>query len=98
MILKSLKYFPIILNFKIPFHTSRNTIKTRKVFIVELRDENNKAIYGESAPLPDFSSESFDETEKELRRLSVIDNLAIDNSLQSIYEFVQLQILLHQFR
>lgn len=86
MILNSFKYFIHTLQFKSDFKTSTGKLKSRKVFIIELKDENGYSIFGEAAPLPEFGSESFDEVEKELNELSQLDSFETGNSLEEVFE------------
>ncbi|MDZ7766309.1 MAG: o-succinylbenzoate synthase [Melioribacteraceae bacterium] len=85
MILNSFKYFPHTLQFKSDFKTSTGKLKSRKVFIIKLKDENGISFFGEAAPLPEFGSESFEDVEKELISLSQKDSFQIDGSLQEIF-------------
>ncbi len=67
--LKSLKYFKYKLNFKIPFTTSVARFESREGFIIKAETDEGVA-FGEAAPLPGFSKETFDETEKKLISLA----------------------------
>lgn len=86
MILNSFKYFPHTLQFKSDFKTSTGKLKSRKVFIIELKDENGISFFGEAAPLPEFGSESFEDVENELNKLSEKDLFRIGGSLQEIFD------------
>lgn len=86
MTLNSFKYFIHTLQFKSDFKTSVSKLKSRKVFIIELKDENGFSLFGEAAPLPKFSLESFDEVEKELNELSQKNSFEIGNSLEEVFE------------
>lgn len=86
MILNSFKYFPHTLQFKSDFKTSTDKLKSRKVFIIELKDENGISFFGEAVPLPEFGSESFEDVEKELNELSQRDSFEIGNSLEEVFE------------
>ena len=88
MRLNSFKYFPYSLKFKSDFTTSINKQSTRNVFILQLRSEDGKIFYGESAPLPEFGSESFDEVESDLIRLSSIEQFEFNNTIKDINEMV----------
>lgn len=86
MKLISLKYFSYSLNFKNPFITSAGKLKTRKIFIVELKDDNDNSYYGEASPLPEFNSETFEEVEKELQKLTKINEFESGDSLEKIFK------------
>ena len=86
MILNSFKYFTHTLQFKSDFKTSTGKLKSRKVFIIELKDKNGFSFFGEAAPLPEFGSESFDQVEKELNELSQKNSFEISNSLEEVFE------------
>lgn len=86
MILSSFKYFSYDLQFKNLFRTSITSLQSRQTFILEMVDETGKKFYGESAPLPEFGSESLEDVEKDLNRILKIENIEINNSLESIIE------------
>lgn len=80
----SLTYFPYILKFKSPFLSSKFNITERRGFIIELVDSlGNKGI-GESAPFPEFGSETYEASEKRLSTVSLNLNLQIDNLAESL--------------
>lgn len=57
------KYTPYLLKLKIPFSTAKKKFTERNGFIVELEDENGVIGKGDSAPFPEFGSESFEKAE-----------------------------------
>lgn len=61
MIIKELKYKRINLQFKYPFNSSKQTLTERNVLILEAVTENGFSVFGEAAPLPGFSKESFND-------------------------------------
>lgn len=88
MILSSLKYSSFDLKFKNQFRTSKTSLQTRRVFTVIMKDEKGRKFYGESAPLPEFGSETFEEVERDFQRLLKIKNIEVDSLPESIFEKV----------
>ncbi|MCF8242681.1 MAG: o-succinylbenzoate synthase [Melioribacteraceae bacterium] len=64
------KFFSKTLYFKNHFVSSKQTFDNRKIFILALKNEDGKYFYGEAAPLPGFGTESYEDVEKYLNRLS----------------------------
>jgi len=60
----SLKYVPYSLKLKSPFLTAKSKITVRKGFVISLCDDSGVKGFGDTAPLPDFGSESYDEALK----------------------------------
>lgn len=86
------KYTPYSLKLKIPFSTAKNIITERNGFIVEIKDENGLIGKGDSAPFPEFGSESFEKTESFLSMFK--DEIEIDennffNSIHSELKFLK---------
>lgn len=98
MKLTSFKYFPYELSFRNQFKTSTDTLKLRKVFILELRDESGNSFWGEAAPLPQFHSESYDEVENELKNFSGKQVFECSNSLIELFGYVSSLTLLPTVR
>lgn len=88
MKLTSFKYFPYTLNFHNQFKTSGHKFNSRKIFLVELVDENHNKYYGEIAPLPEFNSENFEDVENELQKLLRINEFESGDSLEHIFEII----------
>lgn len=88
MKLTSFKYFSYNLIFSNDFITSKGKSNHRKIFIIVLKDESDRLFYGEAAPLPQFNSESYQEVENELKRLSRIQTFECKNSLQDVFDYV----------
>ncbi|MCZ7602172.1 MAG: hypothetical protein M5R37_04860 [Melioribacteraceae bacterium] len=68
MKLTSFKYFSHTLRFKDKFSNSREKFNERKVFILECKDSDGNKFFGEAAPLPNYSTETFVEVENELKK------------------------------
>jgi o-succinylbenzoate synthase len=86
------KYTPYSLKLKIPFSTAKKTITERNGFIIEIKDENGLIGKGDSAPFPEFGSESFERTESFLSKFK--DEIEIDendlfNSVRSSLKFLE---------
>jgi len=88
MKLTSFKYFSYELIFNNEFITSKGKTKRRKVFFIELKDENGKSFLGEVAPLPQFNSESFDKVESELNKISRIQTFECKETLNDVLKYV----------
>jgi len=88
MKLTSFKYFPYELIFNHQFTTSKEKIKRRKVFIVELKDENGKTYFGEASPLPQFNSETINDVENELKKISYLQTFECKDTLKDVIEYV----------
>ncbi|KUG26567.1 o-succinylbenzoate synthase [hydrocarbon metagenome] len=98
MKLTSFKYFPYELSFRNQFKTSTDIFKRRKVFFIELRDENGNSFWGEAAPLPQFNSESYDEVENELKNFSGVKVFNCSHSLIELFVYVSSLTLLPSVR
>jgi o-succinylbenzoate synthase len=87
-----LKYTPYSLKLKIPFSTAKNIITKRNGFIVEIKDENGLIGKGDTAPFPEFGTESFERTESFLSVFQ--DDIKIDennffNSIHSELKIIE---------
>jgi o-succinylbenzoate synthase len=56
------KYAPFTLKFAQPFAASKTVLSERKILFIKVQDENGLFSFGEAAPLPEFGSETFEET------------------------------------
>jgi len=81
-----LTYSPYKLNFSIPFKTSKGDMTERKGFIISLRSLSGAEGIGESAPLPEFGSESYEDDEKALQTFQLKFKLDLNNLIPSIEE------------
>src|SRR5690554_2835748 len=81
-----LTYTPYSAKLKKPFQTSGTTITVRRGFILILKSENKSIGIGEAAPLPEFGSETYEETEKALANLNLKLSLNLNNIELSIEE------------
>lgn len=61
------KYAPFALKFKRPFVVSNTAISERKIIFIKIQNDERFFSYGEAAPLPEFGSETFEETENFLK-------------------------------
>jgi o-succinylbenzoate synthase len=66
MKLEGFKYAPYSIPFKSPFNNSSASITSRSGFIISILGEMGRVSFGETAPLPGFSTESFADAGKEL--------------------------------
>jgi len=85
------KYTPYSLKLKIPFSTAKNIITERNGFILEIKDENGLIGKGDSAPFPEFGSESIEKIESFLsifRDEIEIDENNFFNSIHSELKFL----------
>ena len=85
-----LKYYKYRLPFVQPLETSKKTFRYRRGIILICKS-NNENFYGEAAPLPGYSTETFSEVQQSLEKLkeklpSLLQNDAPIKSLQSLYE------------
>jgi len=69
MKMHNFNFYPFDIKLKTPFKNSSFLIKSRKGFIIKITDENNSSAFGESAPLPGFSKETFEEVEIAINKL-----------------------------
>jgi len=81
-----LTYTPYSAKLKKPFQTSGTTITVRRGFILILKSENKSIGIGEAVPLPEFGSETYEETEKALANLNLKLSLDLNNIELSIEE------------
>lgn len=86
MKLTSFKYFSHTLRFKDQFINSREKFNTRKVFVIECKDDNGNKFFGEAAPLPNYNTETFVEVENELKRIDSIFPLEIGSTFENILD------------
>lgn len=97
----SLTYLSYSLKLKKPFETVKAKITERKGFIITLKDSEKFKGYGDSAPMPKFGSESFDDDIKFLSDLKLnlkIDLTNFDESLQeNLSPLSRLPALRHGF-
>ncbi len=97
----SLTYLPYSLKLKKPFETARTKITGRKGFIITLKDPEKYKGFGDSAPLPEFGSESFDDDAKFLSGLKLNLKIDLKNFEESLQENLrplnQLPALRHGF-
>ena len=70
------QYSPYEMELSHPFNTSKGVLTSRKGFIIVLTDENGRRGFGEAAPMPEFGSETYKETEEKLSTLKF--NIRID--------------------
>lgn len=81
-------------SYKIPFsqplQTSGQTFRHRRGFILSYKKENNQ-LYGEAAPLPGFSTESYKSVQKTLTSLkdTISKKLAGPNPIDELQKFYQ---------
>lgn len=81
MTIKSLKYFPYSLQYKVPLKTSRGKISFREGIIIQIIDQNYQQFYGDASPFEEFGSENFEyvlENAKILQQF-VEDNIDLDS-------------------
>ena len=71
-----LTYVPYSTKLKKPFQASGLIITERNGFILFLKSSDKSIGFGEAAPLPEFGSESFEQTERALENFSL--KLSID--------------------
>ena len=94
-------YLPYNLKLKKPFETANSIIKERKGFIITLSDSNNFKGVGDAAPLPEFGSETFNDSENFLSNFKL--NLKIDlknfeeSLLDNLVTLTNLPALRHGF-
>ena len=69
MIIQEFSFYPFSIKLKTPFKNASFIINSRNGFIIKITDENNFVGYGEVAPLPGFSVETFEQIEIELNKL-----------------------------
>lgn len=81
-----LTYLPYSINLKKPFRTSKTVLTERKGFFLILKNDKGIIGSGETAPLPDFGSESYEEDEKALSDFHLNLSLDINNIKESIEE------------
>ena len=67
-----LKYSPYLLKLNKPFVTSKGIITERKGLIILLQSSSGNTGIGDAAPLPEFGSETYEET------LSAVDNIDVN--------------------
>ena len=79
-----LTYLPYSANLKKPFQTSGTTITERNGFILFLKSSNKSSGIGEAAPLPEFGSETYEETRKALENFSLSLSIDFTNIEESI--------------
>lgn len=85
----SLKYASYSLKLKSPFHTAQSKIIVRKGFVISLCDESGVKGFGDAAPLPEFGSESFDESLKFLSNFKFNLKINIDDFENSLEQNLQ---------
>ena len=81
-----LTYSPYNLSLSQPFMTSKGEIKERKGFIISLKSIKKAEGLGEAAPLPEFGSESYEDDEKALEKISLRLKIDLNNPVPSIEE------------
>lgn len=69
MIIQEFSFYPFSIKLKTPFKNASFIIDSRNGFIIKIADENNFVGFGEVAPLPGFSVETFEQIEIELNKL-----------------------------
>jgi o-succinylbenzoate synthase len=79
-----LTYIPYSTKLKKPFHTSGKTISAREGFILILKSKTKSLGIGEAAPLPEFGSETYEETELALQNFNLKLSIDIGNIEESI--------------
>ncbi len=82
----SLTYLPYSLKLKKTFETAKTKITERKGFIITLKDTEKYRGFGDSAPLPEFGSESFDDDKNFLRGLKLNLKIDLKNFEESLQE------------
>ncbi len=94
-------YAPYTLGFNKPFITSKGKYNNRNGFIIKLESSSGKIGIGDSAPFPEFGSETYEEDEKLLNNFDVKLNLDLNNIEESIETnlkaFASLPCLKHGF-
>jgi o-succinylbenzoate synthase len=78
------KYSPYTLKLNTPFSTSKGIINEREGFIISIRNSNRIEGTGDSAPFPEFGSETLQNAEKALNKLKLNVNLNILNIKKSM--------------
>ena len=81
-----LTYVPYSANLKKPFQTSGKTISERNGFILFLKSSDKSSGIGEAAPLPEFGSETYEETREALENFSLSLSIDFTNIEKSIEE------------
>lgn len=89
MKLTSFKYFSHTLRFKDKFSNSREKFNERKVFILECKDSDGNKFFGEAAPLPNYSTETFVEVENELKKIDSIFPMKIGFKFENILDQIK---------
>ncbi len=82
-----LKYSPYILKLSKPFVTSKGIISERKGMIVSLHSNSGNTGLGDTAPLPEFGSESYEEVLSALNNIDVNFKIDLSNVENSFDEF-----------
>ena len=83
-----LKYSPYLLRFINPFATSKGNISERKGLIISLQSSSGHTGFGDAAPYPELSSETYEEVLSAIENIDVnfkIDLSDIENSLDDFF-------------
>jgi o-succinylbenzoate synthase len=81
-----LTYQPYELKFKEPLSTSSIKITLRNGFLITLIDEGGNKGVGDACPFQEFGSESYEKTEKILKKLRLKLNINLEDIEKSIYQ------------
>ena len=89
MKVKGVTYFHHNLILKKPLQTSLGSIEERTVYLLRIDSDNGIRVFGESAPLPEFGSESFEEAVDAFRMLipQMID-CSLPKSMNEVDDFL----------
>lgn len=79
-----LTYSPYTLKLKVPFATSKVIVTERKGFVISLISNSGMIGTGDAAPFPEFGSETYEEDEKFLDRLSLPLKIDLNDTTKSI--------------
>lgn len=82
MIPFELSYKPIKLILKKPFVTAKRKIEYRLVFYIKLKNETG-TYYGECAPFPDFSDETYVSAEDSLKKICTLSSIDEINKIKN---------------
>lgn len=79
-----LKYFPYTLKLTEPFNTSEGQINERHGLIIKLSGKSGISGIGDTAPFPEFGSESLEDSVRTLENLNLEIKIDLDNILKSL--------------
>ena len=85
MILKEIKYSPYEIKLTTPFSTACTKISNRKGILLKITDNEGITGWGDSAPLPGFSSETFEDSYSLIKNFSnKFQGTSLEENLNSI--------------